>query len=256
MMLGPAGRAIGIGPEMVTANPALISTGFTAGGGRWNLSTTGVSLAGGFGLGSEVTAAAGLVYLGHGGIIRRNQQGQATGEYSYSTGSALAGVSFPLSGWAAAGTSLGVSWESADGEGGTGFTVNAGIGFFPMEGMKAGLAVTGLGTTPSWNGIRKDMPTEIQAGASLKVTDFLTTFAGGSMGLHTADSFGGGLSVASRGLGASAGYTFAPDQDELTGFFAGAEYRYTSGGTYTLNAAVQQRDQLSWPVFAGISVSF
>ncbi len=255
MMMGPAGKALASGPESVTGNPAMIVSGFTASGGRWNLQTTGISVAGGFQAGSRMSISGGLTYLGRGGIIRRDETGSVTGEYSFGAGTALAGVSFLLAPWLRGGISAGVSWESIDEQGGTGLTCSAGFGADFQNGMNAGIVLSGIGQAPSWNGIRKNMPTEVSAGVSYPFGSMLTGFAGGRIGFSTSDAFGGGLRIEYADLGLSAGYSYAPDEDEISGFFAGAQYNYTSEGTYTIEAAISQRDDLSWPVFAGISIS-
>ncbi len=256
MMLGPAGCAISTGPGSMLSNPALCKTGFSAAGGRWNLETTAVSIAGAFSAGSDIEVGTGLVYLGRGGLIGRDESGAVTGEYSYSTGCAMAGVSFPLAGWIDAGVSAGLSWENVAAEGGTGINANAGLAFKPDGGLLAGIVITGVGQAPSWQGIRKDMPTEISAGASYRISSIMTGFAGGKIGFSTSDAFGCGMSINYSEYGCSAGYQYSPGEDEISGFFAGLRYTYESGGSYTIEAAISQRDELSWPVLAGLSVSF
>lgn len=255
MMMGPAGKALAAGPESVTGNPAMIDPGFTASGGRWNLQTTGVSVAGGFSADSAMNFSAGITYLGSGGILRRDETGVVTGEYSFGAGTALLGMSYLLTPWLKGGISAGVSWEDIGEQGGTGFTCSAGLAAEFSKGMKAGIVVSGIGQAPSWNGIRKDMPTEISAGVSYPFGTILTCFAGGRTGFATSDAFGGGLKIEYSDVSVSAGYQYVPGEDEISGFFAGLQYNYTSGGTYTIEAAVSQRDELSWPVFAGISIS-
>ncbi len=255
MMMGPAGKALATGPQSVTGNPAMIVSGFTAAGGTWNLQTTGISVAGGFSVGSDMSISGGLTYLGRGGIIRRDETGSITGEYSFGSGTALAGVSFLLTSWLQGGVSAGVSWESIAEQGGTGLTCSAGLGANLQNGMKVGIVLSGIGQAPSWNGIRKNMPVEISAGVSYPFGSILTGFAGGRMGFSTSDAFGGGMRIEYADLGFSAGYGYAPGEDEISGFFAGMQYTYISNGTYTIEAAVSQRDDLSWPVFAGISIS-
>ncbi|RKZ09690.1 hypothetical protein DRQ25_05570 [Candidatus Fermentibacteria bacterium] len=255
MMMGPAGKALAAGPEAVTGNPAMIVSGFTAAGGTWNLQTTGISVAGGFSVGPDLSVSGGLTYLGRGGILRRDETGSVTGEYSFVSGTALAGVSFPLTSWLRGGVSAGISWENIAEEGGTGLTCSAGLRTDLQNGMKAGIAISGIGQAPSWNGIRKNMPAEVSAGVSYPFGSILTGFAGGRIGFSTSDTYGGGLRIEYADLALSAGYGYAPDEDEISGFFAGVQYSYISNGTYTIEAAVSQRDDLSWPVFAGISIS-
>ncbi len=256
MMLGPAGCAIGTGPESMLSNPALCETGFSAAGGRWNLSTTAVSVAGAFSIGPDIEVGTGLVYLGRGGLIGRDESGAVTGEYSYSTGCAMAGVSFPVAGCIDAGVSAGVSWENVAAEGGAGITANAGLAFKPSGGFLAGIVITGVGQTPSWQGIHKDMPTEVSAGASYRISSILTGFAGGKIGFSTSDAYGCGMSINYREYGCSAGYQYSPGEEEISGFFAGLRYTYESSGSYTIEIAASQRDELDWPVLAGLSVSF
>ncbi|MCK4806306.1 MAG: hypothetical protein KAT09_01595 [Candidatus Aegiribacteria sp.] len=255
MMMGPVGKALAAGPESVTGNPAMIVSGFTASGGSWNLQTTGISVAGGFSAGSDMSISGGVTYLGRGGILRRDETGSVTGEYSFGAGTALAGVSFLLTSWLRGGVSAGISWENVGEQGKTGLTSSAGLAADFQEGMKAGVVVSGIGQAPSWNGIRKNMPTEVSAGVSYPFGSMFTGFAGGRLGFSTSDAFGGGLRIVFTDLAFSAGYRYVPGEDEISGFFAGVQYNYTSEGTYTIEAAVSQRDELSWPVFAGISIS-
>jgi len=254
-MMGPAGKALACGPESVTANPALIETGFTASGGSWNLSTTGVSIAGGFSAGSDMNFSGGVTYLGRGGMPSRDETGSITGEYSYSSGTAIAGGSYHLNSWLRAGLSVGLSWENIGEQSGTGLTCSAGLAAGMPDGLLAGITVTGIGQAPAWNGITKNMPTEISAALSYPFGSVAACFAGGRLGFSTSNAIGGGLKIEYSDIGLSAGYQYTPDEDEISGFFAGLQYRYTSGGVYTIEAAVSQRDELGWPVMAGISVS-
>lgn len=255
MMMGPAGKALAVGPESVTGNPAMIVAGFTAAGGMWNLQTTGISVAGGFSAGSDMSISGSITYLGRGGMLRRDETGSITGEYSFGAGTTLLGVSFLLTPWLRGGVSAGISWEDLGEQGETGLTSSAGLAVDFQEGIKVGVVVSGIGQAPSWNGIRKNMPTEVSAGVSYQFGSMFTGFAGGRTGFFTSDAFGGGLRIEYADLGFSAGYGYVPGEDEISGFFAGLQYNYTSEGTYTIEAAVSQRDELSWPVFAGISIS-
>lgn len=198
--------------------------------------------------------AATVTYLGKGGILRRDQYGEVTGEYSFSTGTASAGASFSVLPWLSAGGSFGIAWENIDDQAGTGITASAGLAADIGERGTAGLCVTGLGTSPEWNGVSKAMPVEVSAGASWRFSRLLECFAGTGIGFSTSSSFGGGLSIELEELSISGGYSFVPDEEEMTGFFAGLQYTYESSGTYIIEAAVSQRDQLDWPVLAGISV--
>lgn len=253
MMYGPAGRALGSGPAAVLGNPALSGDGFSASGGRWNLSTTAVSAAGGISPG-QVTFAAGLTYIGKGGLVRRDQFGQAMGEYAFSSGSALAGLSFPMGGRFRGGLSAGLAWEDPGTGTGTGLTASAGVAGEPLEGLRFGVGVTGLGSAPSWNGIRKDMPVTVSAGAEWSASRTLGVFMGGDMGFSTAGSLGGGIQVSIDDLTVSAGYSLYPGERETTGIFGGFRYSYESGGTYIIEAAFAQRESMDWPLMAGISV--
>ena len=255
MMMGPAGKALAAGPESVTGNPALIESGFTAAGGRWNLQTTGVSVAGGISAGPGIKLSGGMTYLGRGGIVGRDAAGAVTGEYSFGSGTAVIGMSYLLTSWLKAGVSAGISWENIAEQGGTGLNCSAGLAAGFPSGLNAGLAVSGIGQAPQWNGIRKNMPVEISAGVSYPFGSIFTGFAGGKTGFSTSHALGGGLQVNYSELAFTAGYQYVPDEDEISGFFTGLRYSYTSGGTYTIEAALTQRDELSWPVFVGISVS-
>jgi hypothetical protein len=256
MMLGSAGKALAQGPEAFSGNPALLTPGFTASGGRWNLQTTSVSLAGGFSGGESLDFAAGLTYLGKGGLLRRDDTGSVTGEYSYSTGTAMAGLSMEVLPSIRGGISLGISWENIDTQKGTGFTSSAGIAADLGRGFNTGLSLTGLGTAPSWSGIKKDMPTELHAAVSWDQSEYLTLFSGGKLGFSTADSWSGGICFSLSDLQLTGGYSFVPGEDETAGIFAGLRYIYSSSGIYIIEMAVAQRDEFSWPVLAGISVRF
>ena len=254
-MMGPAGRSLAEGPEAVAGNPACIGPGFAAGGGRWNLQTSGVSAAAGFSLSSELSAAAGVTYLGRGGLIRRDETGAVSGEYSYGTGSALAGFSYSVAPWLRAGVSMGVAWENIDAGSGTGMVLAGGLSA-KSGSWSAGAGITGIGSAPSWNGIKKDMPTEVHAGGEYLFSDNVSLFAGSSMGFSTASSFGGGLKLSVSDLALAAGYTISPGEEEISGVFGGLSYIYQSGGTYIVQIALAQRHELEWPVMAGIAISF
>ena len=188
--------------------------------------------------------------------MRRDETGEVTGEYSFSTGFASVGGAISLGPWLSAGGSAGLSWESIAGESATGLGVSLGLSGEPWTGVRGGLSVTGLGSAPSWNGIHKDMPTIVSAGVEAVVATGLSAFAGGELGLSTADSFGAGLSMALSGFRVSAGYGLSPGEDEISGLFGGFSYTYESGGSYTMEAAFTQRGNLDWPILAGISVEF
>jgi hypothetical protein len=254
MMYGPAGYALAFGPGAVLGNPALAGSGFTASGGRWNLSTTAISAAGGLSPGG-VTIAAGMLYIGRGDLTGRDASGVVTGGYSFSTGCALGGAAFPVGRWLHAGISAGVAWEDPGNGIGTGLAAGAGIAGEPFGGLRFGACVTGLGVAPSWNGIRKDMPSTVSTGVEWSISPVLDLFAGGGLGLSTSSSIGGGACLHIGDLACSAGYNASPSEDETTGIFGGLRYVYRSGGTYTIEAAFMQRHSMDWPVMAGISVN-
>lgn len=255
MMYGSAGTALVAGPESVSGNPSMLESGFTASGGRWNLESTVVSAAAAFTPVSDIRAGLGITYLGKGGIIRRDEAGVVQGEYSFSTGFLVTGISCPISERLSAGASVGFSWESIGGDGGTGFVANAGMAYNFHGRLRAGAVISSLGSSPSWSGIHKDMPTEVSVGVSCGIMEFFSCFGGGRIGFSTADAFSGGISIEYSGFGCTAGYQYSPDQGEISGLFGGLRYTYISNGTYTVEAAFAQRDQLQWPVIAGLSVA-
>ncbi|OPL18121.1 MAG: hypothetical protein AVO35_06355 [Candidatus Aegiribacteria sp. MLS_C] len=252
--MGSAGRSLCRGPESIYGNPALLVPGFTASGGRWNLGTSAVSAAGGFSAGGSLTAGASLVYLGRGGLLRRDDSGMVTGEYSYSTGAALLGVSSQVLPWLRVGGSAGVSWENIDSDAGTGVAASAGVAAEVGTSGMAGLTVTGLGKPPEWNGVTKAMPVEVSAGGSWELSRYLVLFGGTTIGFSTASSLAGGFSLSLSELDLTAGYDLTVGEDETTGFFAGLAYTYSSGGTYIIEMAVSQRHNTDWPVLGGVSI--
>lgn len=255
MMLGPAGRAIAAGPLTITSNPALLQTGFSAGGGRWNLSTTSVSFAGAFSAG-DLICAGGLKYLGKGGLVQRDASGQVTGEYAFSTAFAGAGVAFPLTDFISCGISGGAVWETVAEETVSGFAVNAGAAMQLFSDVDLGIAVTGVGQAPSWNGIHKNMPIEISAGIGIPFAQVCYGFAGVRQGFDTADLYGGGLKVSISGLSCSGGYQYST-QDGQSGVFGGLSYSSRSAEElYSISLAFSQSSEFSWPVLAGLTVSF
>ncbi len=255
MSLGPAGPALYDGPGSVLCNPARLSGGFEASGGSWNLETALVSAGVGFGAGM-LDLGAGVCYVGKGGLVERDSTGTVTGEYSFGSGFACLGAGVPLTDVLSAGLSAGIAWETIAGETGTGPVLNAGLSFVPTDRLELAAAVTAVGQAPDWNGVRKDMPTGMAAGGIYDPGGPVDVFAGARLGLSTASSFGGGARLALGGLRCSAGYSMTPDEDELTGFFAGLGYTYSAEGVYRLELAVSQRRELAWPVSAGLSVSF
>jgi len=255
MMLGPGGSALCEGPEASSGNPALITTGFTAAGGKWNLGTTAVSTAAGFRV-QGMDMSVSVRTLGRANIIRRDASGEATGGYSYSTGSMVAGLSFAVLPWLRAGLAAGTAWEKVDYEEGMGPVFSAGLAFTPSGFFRAGLAVDGLGNSPDWNGIHKAMPVRISMAAAVFPFTFAAFFAGASEGLNTTGSFGGGAVFSLADMEISGGYGFSPGEAEISGFFAGLRYSYGSRKTYVVELSCAERHDLSRPVMAGLSVRF
>ena len=256
MRFGCAGPALAGGPAALDGNPAAMTPGFAAAGGRWNLGTTEVSASGAFRLSGSLLAGIGARYLGRGGLVERDAEGLETGEYSFSSGMAGGGVSRTLFGGWSAGIALGVVWEDVGDQGGSGFTASAGILGTPSDRLTVGALLRGVGSSPSWNGIHKDMPTEIDAGARYTFNRLVSAFGGGKLGFNTPGSFCLGVEFMESGFSVSAGYELSPDVDEATGIFGGIGYTYRSGEVYSVELAFSQRDRLEWPVLAGLSVLF
>jgi hypothetical protein len=256
LRFGCAGPALTGGPAALDGNPAAISPGFAAAGGRWNLGTTEVSASGAFRLSGSLHAGIGARYLGRSGLVERNEEGVETGEYSFSSGMVSAGVSRTLVGSWSGGVSLGVVWEDVGDRGGSGFSASAGILGRPADGLTIGATLRGVGSSPSWNGIHKDMPTEIAAGVRYSFYRFVSVFGGGRLGFNTPDSFCLGLEFEHSGFSMSGGYEHTPDVDESTGIFGGIGYTYRSAEVYSIELAFSQRDLLEWPILAGLSILF
>ncbi|NLP06278.1 hypothetical protein GX411_10065 [Candidatus Fermentibacteria bacterium] len=256
MRLGSASWAVGEGAWAVTANPSLTAPGFHGAGGRWNLEATTVSVAGGFGAGGGFLAGGALRFLGMGGLIARDETGQATGEYTWSSGALTAGGSFALSPSVRLGASLGPVWESAGSDGASGFSASAGACFRPSEGVLLGAALHNAGFAPSWDGIHKDMPTEVSAGVSVTLPAGLRAVAGGVYGFSTSARASLAGEFSRSGLSISAGYELTPDSPEMNGAFGGVEYRFVEQGTYGASLAFRQSRDLSWPMLAGLSIEF
>jgi len=255
MMLGPAGMSLAAGPTALTSNPALLISGFSAAGGRWNLSTTSVSFSGAFSSGNLI-CAGGLRYLGKTGLIRRNASGEAIGEYSFSSGFAGGGVAFPITDYLSGGISGGAVWESIAEEGGTGFAANAGLAMKLFDSIDFGLTVNGFGQAPSWEGIHNDMPVEISGGIGIPFAQVCYGFAGVRQGFSTADLYGTGLMFTVSGVSCSGGYQYST-QDGQSGIFGGLNYSTKSvGEEYSISIGFAQSDEFSWPVLAGLTVSF
>ncbi|MFO7948871.1 MAG: hypothetical protein R6U36_00730 [Candidatus Fermentibacteraceae bacterium] len=255
LAMGAAGFALAGGPDAVFGNPAMLSSGFAAGGGRWNLGTTSAAAAGGFGLGGGLRGAAGFRYLGRGDMTGRDEYGAQTGVYTYGTGLVAGGFSGDLVPGLSWGASMAVAWEKIDAATGTGFSANLGMRARTDAGLRAGLALRGLGQAPSWNGIRKDMPITLDAGAMVPVSGAVSAFAGGQLGFSTSSAASAGLRGGVSGLGLSCGYTLG-EEEETSGVFGGLSYRYRAAETYTVEIATSQRDVLDWPVMAGLTVAF
>ncbi|MBD3370040.1 hypothetical protein GF402_06735 [Candidatus Fermentibacteria bacterium] len=255
MSMGAAGRALASGPGAVLGNVAGLGSGFSAAGGRWNLQTTSVSASAAFRVGTGAHVGVGLRYLGRGGLVERDQQGAETGEYSFSSGTAGAGLSWRVGEDFAVGGSLGAAWENVADEGGTGLTAGLGIRGRPVENLVAGVLVDGLGQPPSWNGVYKDMPTTVWTGAAYSLSETLTGFGGARIGFNTAAAYGGGARALWGGLSVSAGYDLSAEA-EMEGLFGGVGYVYRTTETYLVEVAFSQRAELSWPVMAGLSVWF
>lgn len=256
MRLGSASWAVGEGAWAVTANPALTSPGFHGAGGRWNLEATTVSVAGGFGAGGGFVAGGALRFLGRGGLVARDETGQATGEYTWSSGALTAGGAFTPIPSVSIGAAMGPLWERAGSDGASGFYMSAGAGFRPSDALLLGAALHNAGFAPSWDGIHKDMPTEMSAGASVALPAGLRAVAGGVYGFSTSSRASLAAEFAWSGLSFSAGYELAPDSPELNGAFGGIEYRFVEEGTYGASLAFRQSSDLAWPVLGGLSIEF
>ncbi len=255
LAMGAAGFALAGGPDALFGNPAMLSSGFAAAGGRWNLGTTSAAAAGAFGLGEGLRGAVGLRYLGRGNMTGRDEYGEQTGVYSYGTGLVAGGFCGEFVSGLSWGASMAAAWEKIDAETGSGFALAAGAAWSSPFGLRAGLALRGLGQAPSWNGIHKDMPTTVDAGAEMPVYGPLLAFAGGQLGFSTASAGSFGLRGGVSGLGLSCGYTLG-EEEETSGVFGGLSYRYSAAETYTVEIATSQRDVLDWPVMAGLTVVF
>jgi hypothetical protein len=255
MSMGAAGRALVYGPAAALGNLAGLGNGFSAAGGRWNLQTTSVSVSGAFGVGPGTHLGLGLRYLGRGGLVERDRHGTETGEYSYGSGTAGAGLAWALAEGLSVGGSLAAAWEKVDDQGGTGITTGLGIRATPLDNLVAGALLDGLGQAPSWGGVHKDMPTTLWLGSSYSASEMLGGFGGARIGLSTACSYGGGLKAIFRGLSVSVGYDLS-EEEEMEGVFGGVGYVYRTSETYLVEVAFSQRSELSWPVMAGLSVWF
>jgi len=256
MRFGCAGAALADGPAAIDGNPAAISPGFAASGGRWNLGTTGVAASGTFRIADHLLAGLGARYLGRSGLVERDETGAVTGEYSFSSGIASIGASRGFGGGFSAGASVGIVWEDVGEMGATGFTTSAGVRLAPSDRLEMGAVVRGLGSSPSWNGIHKDMPTEVSAGARYRFGELFSLFGGARYGFDTPDAFCLGLELTGAGFSLSGGWEESPGEDEVTGLFGGLGYTYVTGEVYRIEMAVSQRDRLDWPVVAGLSVLF
>jgi hypothetical protein len=99
------------------------------------------------------------------------------------------------------------------------------------------------------------MPTTVDAGAQVPLSDMVSAFAGGQLGLSTSSAGSAGLAGGLSGLGLSCGYTLG-EEDETSGVFGGLSYSYRAAETYVVEVATSQREVLDWPVMAGLTVVF
>jgi len=255
--LGEAGWAIGGAAWGACGNPSTMTPGFSASGGRWNFSTTSAAVATAFQPVRGLAAGGFARFVGRGGLTGRDESGVETGDYSWSSGTAGASASFPLPlPGARGGVSAGVVWEKVDDASASGVTASAGLSVRPLESLEASLAVLNLGCAPSWNGITKDMPTQVSTGAGWRATPFLRLLGGASIGFRTSTRLSAAFEAEACGLSASAGWTAVPGQDEAGGFFAGLSWKFRHESLYSAEFATRQTGSLSWPVSAGISVAF
>jgi hypothetical protein len=215
-----------------------------------------VSAAGAFRVSGSILAGIGVRYLGRSGLVERDETGTETGEYSFSSGIASIGASSSLGRNWSAGISLGIAWEDAGEQGATGFTTSAGLRGEISDGLILGAVIRGFGLAPEWNGIHKDMPTEIAASVVYSISETVSAFGGGRYGFDTPDSWCLGAELGISGFSVSGGYDIYPDADECTGFFGGLGYTYDAGEVYSVELAICQRDVFDWPVLAGLSVLF
>jgi hypothetical protein len=101
------------------------------------------------------------------------------------------------------------------------------------------------------------MPTELALGGRLGVSHAVDLSMAGILGFATADRFGAAFDVTLSDLLLTAGYQFAPDHPDAGGAHAGLSYDFHYGSeTYSVRIGTQQKDELDWPVLAGLSVSF
>jgi hypothetical protein len=257
MSMGPADFTLAGGCQAVFGNPSMIGEGLAFSGGRWLLETTTVSAAAGFRIMQDLRLGIGLRYFGRGGLEGTDEQGNPTGEFSFSSGIFGSGFSFqPFGDWRA-GMFFGIAWEKIGNTGGTGFTFSTGISGHVGNYLELGVSITNLGKSPSWNSIHKDMPAELSAGAAFSFTDDIKAFGAYKLGFSTVNRFGGGMEFSVTGLKISGGYQFAPDHQEAGGIFSGILYRIdTEEESYSISFAMQQKDELNWPLIAGLSILF
>jgi hypothetical protein len=256
MRLGSASWAIGEGSWACSANPALTSPGFAASGGRWNLDATSASAACALSLGGSASAGLALRYLGHGGIVERDESGQVTGEYTWSSGMLGAGGSFEILPRVRGGIAAGPVWEKAGDTDASGFHASAGAAWSPSGELLAGIALRNVGSAPSWGGIHKNMPTELAAGASMRLPAGFRAVVGGAWGFWTASRAGAACEYGRDGLAVSIGWEAAGDGGSAGGAFGGVEYTFEQGASYSACISFRQHAELSWPVLAGLSIAF
>jgi|WetSurMetagenome_2_1015567.scaffolds.fasta_scaffold05917_5 hypothetical protein len=256
MMLGEAGWAIAGGADAAAGNPACLGSGFTATGGRWSLETTVASAAGAFRPAPGIAAGGVLRYAGSGGIQGRDLYGSPTGEYSWSSGAAGVSVSFPLPAGLRGGLSASTLWESIEDDDAAGFSSSAGVSYIGGDSFEAGIALRNAGAAPSWDGITKNLPTEVSLGAKTGLVQGVSLAGGASIGFWTASRFSACAICAVGGLSAAAGWTLVPGEDQASGPFGGLGWEFSQGSTYSAALSVRRMGDMSWPVLAGISVAF
>jgi hypothetical protein len=256
MRLGEAGWSLGGAAWAAAGNPSTLAGGFSASGGGWSFETSTAAVAAAFQPMPGVFAGGFFRYAGRGGLTGRDGAGVETGEYSWSSGSAGAAGAFPLPFGIRGGLSAGTVWEDVDDQGASGITCSAGLSLSPSDGIEAGLALLNIGSAPSWDGIAKNMPAEVSAGARWRSLPFISIVAGASAGFWTSSRFSAAAEFSAGGLTASAGLTEVPDQDQAGGLFGGLCWRFGYESEYSAEIATRQVGDLAWPVSAGISIAF
>jgi hypothetical protein len=256
MRMGEAGWALGGAAWAAAGNPSSMAPGFSASGGRWTFETSSASAAAAIRPAEGLCAGGFFRYVGRGGLAGRDASGVATGEYSWSSGSAGVAGSFPLPLGTRGGVSFGTVWEKIEDTSASGVIFSAGLSACPLECLDTGLAVLNFGSAPSWDGVTKNLPTEVSAGSRWRALPFLSVVAGAVGGFWTSSRFSLAVEPSIGGLSASAGWTAVPGQEHAGGFFGGLAWEFVNGSEYSAEFALRQVGDLSWPVSAGISVEF